>query len=73
MQVTDDVLTADEVATWLRVPLTWVQQAAREGRIPSFQVGRYRRFSRADIEQWRHEQKTGDPLATDRRRRRRAS
>lgn len=65
----DEVLTADEVATWLRVPLTWVRQAARDDRLPSFRVGRYRRFSRADIERWRHEQSTGDPLATHRRRR----
>lgn len=69
MAADDDVLTADEVASWLRVPLTWVQSAARDGRLPSWKAGRYRRFSRADIEQWKRQQTSGDPLATDRRRR----
>lgn len=62
-----DILTSPEVAEWLRVPQTWVEQAARDGRIPSMKIGRRRRYSRADIEAWRIQQRTGDPLATDRR------
>lgn len=72
--MTDELLKAPEVATWLDVPQTWVEQAARDGRIPSLKIGRRRRYSRADIERWLEEQRTGDPLATDRKtRRRRAS
>ncbi|PYG00196.1 transcriptional regulator, AlpA family [Georgenia satyanarayanai] len=69
MATNDDVLLSGEVALLLRVPKSWVEQAAREGRIPSWKAGRYRRFSRADIEQWKKQQTGGDRLATDRRRR----
>ena len=68
-----EIRTATEVAEWLKVPRSWVERAARDGRLPSMRVGRYRRFSRTDLEQWRHDQTTGDPLFTDRRRRGRRS
>ncbi|HLR96475.1 MAG TPA: helix-turn-helix domain-containing protein [Jiangellaceae bacterium] len=69
----DDTMTAPEVAEWLRVPQSWVETAARDGRLPSMKLGRYRRFSRAALAEWRHQQSTGDPLATQRRTRGRRS
>lgn len=56
IQVTDThtrdepLLDAEQLAAVLSLPVTWVEQAAREGRIPSIQAGRWRRFSRATVE-----------------------
>jgi excisionase family DNA binding protein len=36
----------------LGVQPSWVNKAARAGRIPHVRVGRYRRFSWVDIEDW---------------------
>jgi excisionase family DNA binding protein len=44
--------TADEIATRLRVPKTWVYRAAREGTLPSVRCGRYRRFDDRDVQRW---------------------
>ena len=38
------ILTAEEVAVRLRVRPSWVYFAARDGRLRSHRVGRYRRF-----------------------------
>jgi len=68
-----DILLDSEVASLLRMPLSWVQQAGRDGRLPSMKLGRYRRYSRTAIEQWVALRSSGDPLATDRRTRKKAS
>ena len=60
---TDRLLTAEEVAARLRVPLTWVYRAAREGSLPSVRCGRYRRFDAADVARWIEEQKESRDVA----------
>lgn len=47
-----NLLTAEEVAKQLRVPKSWVYNAAREGALPSVRCGRYRRFDDRDIQEW---------------------
>lgn len=37
-------LNAEELASILRVPTSWVWAAARENRIPSYRAGHYVRF-----------------------------
>ena len=54
---TGALLTADEVAKLLRVPLSWVYRAAREGSLPSVRCGRYRRFDAKDVDRWIDKQK----------------
>lgn len=44
-----EFVTAEEVASILRVPTAWVWAAAREGRIPSYRVGHYMRFDLAEV------------------------
>jgi excisionase family DNA binding protein len=56
--VTERLLTAEEVASTLAVPTSWVYRQAREGAIPSVQLGRYVRFEASDIESWISAQKT---------------
>lgn len=53
-----DLLTADEVASRLKVRSSWVQKAARANRIPHVRVGRYRRFRWPDIEAWLENQRS---------------
>jgi excisionase family DNA binding protein len=45
-----DLLTAEEVAELLQLRPSTVQDYARRGIIPSFKLGRFRRFVRADVE-----------------------
>ena len=47
-----DVLTVEEVATWLRINRKTVYEAAKSGQIPCCKVGRILRFSRQAVLQW---------------------
>jgi excisionase family DNA binding protein len=46
----EPLVGAEELAQLLAVPATWIEQAAREGRVPSLQFGRWRRFRRSEVE-----------------------
>jgi excisionase family DNA binding protein len=50
--VTDRLLDAREVAEWLGVPVSWVRESTRSGAMPCVELGRYRRYVRADVEDW---------------------
>jgi excisionase family DNA binding protein len=41
----DHLLTVEELAEQLRVPVSWVYEQSRQGKIPTIRVGRYVRFS----------------------------
>lgn len=64
--MTERLLTAQDVAELLAVPLSWVREATRAGRLPHVALGRYRRYQRAAIEAWIAEQQAG-PAAERRR------
>jgi excisionase family DNA binding protein len=53
------LLTVEDVAKHLSVPKSWVYQAAEAGKLPSFKVGRYRRFSLEALEQYLEAQRQG--------------
>jgi excisionase family DNA binding protein len=46
----EPLLDAQQLAVALGLPQTWVEQAAREERIPSIRAGRWRRFKRGAVE-----------------------
>jgi excisionase family DNA binding protein len=46
----EPLFDAEQLAAMLNIPATWLEQAAREGRIPSLQFGRWRRFRRSEVE-----------------------
>jgi excisionase family DNA binding protein len=48
----DEVLKADEVSRWLRIPKSTIYKLCLEGRIPGTKIGRHWRFDRKDIEAW---------------------
>ena len=54
--MTDPLLTAEQVASMLGVPKTWIYEQSRKGLIPTVELGRYRRFRREAIEAWIREQ-----------------
>ena len=63
------LLDARAAGRLLGVPDTWLLAQARDGRIPHHRLGRYVRFSAADLHDWLVENRFDpDPLA-DRRRR----
>jgi excisionase family DNA binding protein len=62
--VTDRLLTAEEVAELLAVPVSWVSESTRSGAMPCIELGRYRRYRREAVERWLEEcSKPGRPIA----------
>ena len=47
-----DVMTIEEVAAFLRIPLSSVYKLAQTGKIPSRKAGRHWRFSRRALRSW---------------------
>ncbi len=43
------LLTPEELADRLKVPLTWIYEQSRQGKIPTHRVGRYIRFNLAEV------------------------
>ena len=51
----ETLLTVNEVAVILKVPPSWVYEHTRErsrDRIPGFRIGKYWRFTEADVLAW---------------------
>lgn len=48
----DDLLTAGEVASLLRMTPGWVYSETRRNRIPHIRLGRYVRYRRSAIDAW---------------------
>jgi excisionase family DNA binding protein len=46
------LLTAQEVAEILGVPVGWVYERSRQGRIPTVTLGRYRRYRPDALQRW---------------------
>ena len=47
-----DLMTPDEVAELLAVPVSTVRDWARRRVIPSRKLGRHRRFLRSEVDRW---------------------
>ena len=47
----EPLLTAEQLSAKLGdIPVTWIEAAGRDGRIPSVECGRWRRFRRSAVE-----------------------
>jgi excisionase family DNA binding protein len=56
------LLTVEEVAELLKVPVSWVYERTRLrgiNRLPGFRLGKYWRFSEADVFDWLERQRGG--------------
>jgi excisionase family DNA binding protein len=45
------LLTPDELAAELKVPVSWVYEKSRQGEIPTHRIGRYPRFRLEEVVQ----------------------
>jgi excisionase family DNA binding protein len=60
--VRECLLTIEEVAEILKVPISWVYGKTRKrgmDRIPGFRLGKYWRFREADVLAWLDRQRAG--------------
>ena len=56
---TAELLTPEDLADRLKVPLSWVYEQSRQGNIPTHRLGRYLRFSLAEVLE--SQKKIGEP------------
>ncbi len=54
-----DIMTIEEVSTYLRVPVSSLYKLAQQGKIPASKVGRHWRFRREFIDRWIDDQAQG--------------
>jgi len=59
-RLSDNVLTVDELADYLRVHRSTIYRLLKRGALPAFKVGSDWRFHRESIDRWR-EQQQGTP------------
>lgn len=57
--MTDEILTIDEVAAYLKLAKKTAYRLAADGKLPGFKVGGSWRFKREDVQRWIEEQKRG--------------
>lgn len=50
--MSDKLLTAEQVSELLNVPVSWVREHTRNGRIPHVPLGRYRRYRESTVLDW---------------------
>jgi len=53
-----EFLTAEEVAEYLRLPLSTVYKLVQDKRLPGFKVGKHWRFRREAFQEWINNKKT---------------
>jgi excisionase family DNA binding protein len=52
MQITHDVLTLDEVADYLRLPIETVERQANRGQLPARRIEDTWRFLKSAVDDW---------------------
>ena len=60
-----EFLTAEEVAEYLRLPLSTVYKLVQDKRLPGFKVGKHWRFRKDSIEKWIKDQERKNDLIED--------
>jgi excisionase family DNA binding protein len=50
--MSERLLTAEDVAELLAVPITWVREHTRTGAIPHLELGRYKRYREDEVLAW---------------------
>jgi excisionase family DNA binding protein len=56
-----DVLTIEELATYLKISKSSLYKIVREGKIPAQKVGRHWRFRKGAIDLWLEEPRASKP------------
>lgn len=60
-----EFLTAEEVAEYLRLPLSTVYKLVQDKRLPGFKVGKHWRFRKDSIEKWINDQERKNDLSEE--------
>ncbi|MEL7591826.1 MAG: helix-turn-helix domain-containing protein [Anaerolineaceae bacterium] len=60
-----EFLTAEEVAEYLRLPLSTVYKLVQDKRLPGFKVGKHWRFRKDSIEKWINDQERKNDLTEE--------
>jgi excisionase family DNA binding protein len=56
-----------DVALRLGLPISWVYAAAERGELPSYKIGKYRRFDPRALAAWLEQRKVGAAAVADRK------
>lgn len=59
------VMTVNEVATYLRVHVSTIYRLMKRQRLPTFKIGRERRFNLESIDRWRVQVEGGGGSETE--------
>ena len=57
-----EILTVEELHSYLKIPKPTLYALAQNGRIPAAKVGKHWRFRRIDIDEWLTTQQWNRPL-----------
>jgi excisionase family DNA binding protein len=57
-----DILTLEELHSYLKIPKPTIYALAQNGRIPAAKVGKHWRFRKGDIDEWLNAQKWSRPI-----------
>ena len=60
-RVPDEVLTIEELASYLKVPKSTLYKLVREGKVPCQKIGRHWRFRKVAIDNWLEESRNAGP------------
>jgi len=62
MPTDGEILTLEELHSYLKIPKPTLYALAQAGRIPAAKVGKHWRFRKNDIDEWLNAQKWNRPL-----------
>ena len=57
MQNNEGLIGIEEAAGFLCVKVSWLYEQVRLGRVPSYRVGKFRRFRMSELEAWLQERR----------------
>lgn len=55
----ENLIGIEEAARFLSVKVSWLYEQVRLGRVPSYRVGKFRRFRMSELEVWLQERRDG--------------
>ena len=57
MDTTDELMTVEDLAAWLRKPRSWIYNRIDDLGIPYFKIGNHIRFKLSEVERWLDQQR----------------
>ncbi len=55
----EHLIGIEDAARFLSVKVSWLYEQVRLGRVPSYRVGKFRRFRMSELEVWLQERRDG--------------